>query len=340
MKVVFRADASKEIGGGHVMRSLVLAKELIKRGHECTFLATEKSFDLVPLDVANVNKIEISESEFDNTDHIEKLNQDIDIFLIDSYRLSTYYEQKARTVSKLVATIEDIPSKQHNVDVLIDPTFERQSSEYNGLVPSICRLLLGVKYAPLREEFADLRKSLDDRKRDAKKKQRILVSLGLTDSHNDTLKILQGLAPLTDYIETTVVIGKNSDHKSSIEAFKNDNAGFTLLENVENMAQLMIEADIAIGAGGSTCWERCCLKLPSIIVVQEDNQKDIAERLANLGAVIGLGRSVELSPEKIESTVLKVIGNPDLRKSMSEKGSEICDGLGTKRIVDELESLI
>ena len=82
------------------------------------------------------------------------------------------------------------------------------------------------------------------------------------------------------------------------------------------------------------------MKLPSVIVIQEDNQNDIAERLTNLGAVLCLGRSSELTQEKIESTVVKVIGNPDLRKSMSESAAGICDGKGTKRIVDELESLI
>lgn len=343
MNVVFRADATHEIGGGHVMRSLVIARELAKRGHQCTFVATEGSFDLVPLKTQGIYCEQIPESDFDNPAKIRRWIAQADLLFLDSYRLDSAYQKETRCGNLLQATIEDIPGRIHLVDLLIDPTFEREEDEYRGLVPPHCRLLLGVDYAPLREEFANLRKTIDRKNNKTENEAvKILVSLGLTDPDNDTLKVLKGLKSLKasgNKVSSTVVIGKGSKHKDSISAFVASCQNMTLLEGVEDMATLMANSDLAIGAGGSTCWERCCLKLPSLIVVQAVNQSQIEKRLSEMRAVISLGKSKDLEPDTVKTAVHNLIENPHRRQALSEAAAHICDGMGAKRIADKLEAI-
>lgn len=345
MKIAIRADATRDIGGGHVMRSLVIARELYQRNHDVSFFAVRNSFSLVPIALSGVNGIEIDAGQFDDPSIIP---EGFDLILIDSYRLGIEYEIALQKRCSQLAVLDDIPARKHCANILIDPTFGREAEEYrsSSLVPDHCKLLTGVEYAPLRADFSDLRsKKTDLSKRVTHNPPEIIVSLGLTDPENDTLKVVRDLLRLQMPFNTNIVLGKESNQKQEIERLISQQAEigpgkFSCLEAVEDMASLMAACDIAIGAGGSTCWERCCLGLPSIILVQADNQRDITAKLSNLGAIICLGDSKNLEPGAVASVLQELLEDPDKMAALGSTAAAICDGKGALRIADALEAAV
>jgi len=102
------------------------------------------------------------------------------------------------------------------------------------------------------------------------------------------------------------------------------NKNIEVIVDANNMSELMLNADIAIGAGGSTSWERCCLGLPTLLCVLADNQRGAAERLEDLGAVIIINN--------LKTDLQLIIENSDYQNIMSNNAKSICDGLGCKRV--------
>jgi spore coat polysaccharide biosynthesis predicted glycosyltransferase SpsG len=95
------------------------------------------------------------------------------------------------------------------------------------------------------------------------------------------------------------------------------------------MAQLMFEADLAVGAGGSTSWERCCLGLPTLLYVTADNQKEIAKNLEKLGAV----RIVDSLKDDLQA----ILNDFNLWQNMSKQSKNICDGLGVQKVIENVK---
>lgn len=107
--------------------------------------------------------------------------------------------------------------------------------------------------------------------------------------------------------------------------------------NANNMAELMSRADLAIGAAGGSAWERCCLGLPSLLVVMADNQRPGAEALERAGASLSLGW-----PDAIEETLpraMREVFAPGRLFEMSQNSAAICDGLGVQRVVEALREV-
>jgi len=314
MKVVFRCDASIQIGTGHVMRCLTLADELTRQGAKCQFVCREHDGNLINFIIQKgyeTHKLETiyqddkrngNESEFTlfhsrwlGTSQELDAKQTIDIvsdiepewLIIDHYALNDYWEQKLRPHCDSILVIDDLADRKHNCEILLDQTFGRDKQDYQQLVPDHCKILCGTKYALLRPEFSKWRQySLERRKNNTL--EHILVNLGGVDKDNLTSKILDALkqAPLSKSCRITVVMGATSPWISTvIEKAEQLPWPTEVKTGVSNMAELMANSDLAIGAAGSTSWERCCLGLPSIQIVIAKNQSEIAHNLERVGAV-------------------------------------------------------
>ncbi|MBP7860912.1 UDP-2,4-diacetamido-2,4,6-trideoxy-beta-L-altropyranose hydrolase [bacterium] len=349
MKVLFRADASNEQGGGHVMRSLVVANEFAKRGHECFFVSIKGSFEMIPYQGSLstqhlLHKIEIDKTNFDDCICLKSLLPSKvipDVALVDSYLLQDNYELELSKFCRNVAALDDVPNRTHNVDILIDPTFKRTGAEYQNLLLKKAHVLAGVDYAPLREEFAGLRTSSLAKRMQTDSKVRpknIVVSLGLSDSENVTSVIINALSKVkTDFI-ATIVIGKNSPYEKTIRTLSESvKSPVQMLIAHENMAELFFESDLSVGGGGSTSWERCCLGLPTLQITFAPNQEDVTTNLASVGAVFHLGAAGNLRPELVAYEIERHLADSKLLLQMSQASFNLCDGLGAERIVDEVE---
>ncbi len=361
LTIVIRADSSQQMGSGHVMRCLTLADELRQRGAQVLFICRELPGNLInlieekgyqvlrlqrpgaeycaiPDDVAHSAWLGVS-WEQDVVDTINELPVETPQWLIiDHYAIDSRWEEKLRPQVGKIMVIDDLADRQHDCDLLLDQNlYEGMESRYNNLVHESCNKLLGSKYALLRPEFTIARKNL--RQRDGVVK-RILVFFGGVDPTNETEKALQALASISDrQFEVDVVVGCGNRHKKRIKKICVENDAFHYHCQVNNMAELMVAANLAIGAGGSTTWERCSLGLPALVIALAENQVNIAQSADNAGVLKCLGKLSEITSEVLLQQISTTIASEVILNTMSEKALNLVDGCGVLRVADNMVQL-
>ena len=321
MKVLIRTDSSVEIGSGHLMRCLTLADQLRSKGSSVAFTCRDLPgglFDLVEAHGYQCTRFRLAVTG-EGLQHADakatleaagKLFLDgLDWLVVDHYELDAIWERMLRPHVCKLMVIDDLANRQHDCDLLLDQNYYHDMDRrYQMLVPQQCVTLLGPAYVLLRPEFADARKRL--RLRDGTVR-RILVFLGGSDPTNQTQKAVEALK-LVDRpdIGVDVVVGAGNPNRDTIQALCNQLPNVAFHNQVSNMAELIHNADLGVGAGGATMWERCCLGLPTITVVFAANQERTTEDVAALGAIEYLGWSGQLRPEDYARAINGMIENP------------------------------
>ncbi|NIA69026.1 UDP-2,4-diacetamido-2,4,6-trideoxy-beta-L-altropyranose hydrolase [Pelagibius litoralis] len=337
MRTVFRADASAALGGGHVMRCLTLAKSLEKLGWQCGFAVNATALEIIPAlageDILVLDSIMAAEAE-----NIRKNWPDgADWLIVDHYERDAGWEAGCRGWAKNILVIDDLADRPHDCDVLLDQTPGRASDDYAGLVPPGTRLLTGCDYALLRPAFAGNRQTSLARRTGAGRLNRILVSIGATDPDNHSLVALQAIAESGLPLAVDVVLGAAAPHRSAVSAqIETMGKEVRLHVDVANMPELMARADLAIGAAGTSTWERCCLGLPSLMLVVAENQRLIAERIATTGAARVISGPRDALADRIAGALRDLADDGDALSDMAAKAARICDGRGCDRLGLEL----
>ncbi|MGM0429480.1 MAG: UDP-2,4-diacetamido-2,4,6-trideoxy-beta-L-altropyranose hydrolase [Pseudomonadota bacterium] len=355
MKVALRVDASLAMGSGHVMRCLTLADELSRRGHECAFISRKQSGDLTnAVKERGYVVYELPECEKTTDYHLahghwlkggqEKDSQESEAVLknfapewlvIDHYGINKNWEQHVRQYVKNILVIDDLADREHDCDVLLDQNLGQTDDMYQSLVPESCQILTGCHYALLRPEFADYRERSFEYRLGKTQIDRVLVTMGGVDKENYTEKALNALtsSDLDDKTEVMVVLGKQAPWLAEVTAqATKSRLNVQVLSNVSNMAELMSQSDLAIGAAGSTSWERCCLGLPTLMCVLADNQRGIAKALSQSGAAV-------LVVDVVEDFSLQVNHFkhfPQALTWLSDRAMGLVDGQGAERVVSKM----
>lgn len=357
MKIVFRADASLQMGTGHVMRCLTLADTLAAAGANCRFICRVHPGNLAafiwqrgyPVHLLALSAIPeqanptahaawlgagMAQDAEDTAALLSQLQPDW--LIVDHYALDARWEApQRRHVARLMA-IDDLADRQHECDLLLDQNLGRLESDYDTLVPAHCTRLTGARYALLRPEFARLREYSLQR-RQAGTLRALLVTMGGVDKDNATGRILQALAGsrLPHDCRITVVMGATAPWLQEVTTLAATLPWPVEVKvNVSDMAQLMADADLAIGAAGSTSWERCCLGLPTIMLVLADNQQYVADQVAEAGAALVVdGRS------GLEASLLTALDTRLARPAANiiACAAALVDGLGAQRVAAELK---
>jgi UDP-2,4-diacetamido-2,4,6-trideoxy-beta-L-altropyranose hydrolase len=358
MKIVFRVDASIKIGSGHVMRCLTLAGELQSYGVEVQFICRAHSGNMIELirgkefsvhelpapesqesqpapgaDTESVYTLWLGTSqEQDTRETIEAFQEKRpDWLIIDHYALGQIWETQLRPYVRKIMVIDDLADRPHECDLLLDQNyFLDGDSRYNDLVPATCTKLLGPQYALLRPEFAKARKHLKTR---TGKVQRVFVFFGGTDSDNLTGKAIEALSfPEFSHLDVDVVIGSHNPHRAKIERLVKTRLRTTLHVQVGNIAELMGQADLALGAGGSTTWERLCLGLPSLVVTIAENQTPFTEYLHHEKYLTRLETPETLDIQKLRQALSDTVEKDSVNRVQSSKGMEIVSGDGASQV--------
>ena len=258
----------------------------------------------------------------------------VDWLLVDHYGLDRTWESRMRPHARKLMVIDDLADRRHDCDLLLDQNFHLNgASRYHGLISPTCTRLLGPQYALLRPEFGDARAKMKPRTGPVR---RVLVSFGGNDPASITGRALEALsAPEFGHLDVDVVVGITNPHRADIERQIAARPRTTLHVQVDNMAQLMARADLAVGAGGSTTWERLCLGLPSLVVTIAENQNRFTEDLHTEGLLTWIGG-------------LDIVGVPELRQALGNaidrsanhaeitKGMELVPGDGASRVANLL----
>lgn len=362
MNVAFRVDASLQIGSGHVMRCLTLADVLRERGARCHFICREHPGHLLelirqrgyPASTLATGPENFQPAADDvrplpahaawlgcdwrsDAEHCRSILEKIkpDWLVVDHYALDACWQAELKSHYGKLMVIDDLADRQHLCDVLLDQNLGRKVKDYTDLIPQDCELLVGPRYALLRPEFAALREySL--RRRAQPELRQILISMGGVDQHNATGEVLAVLktCSLPANVRLTVVMGPHAPWLADVQVKAGQMPWVThVLVNTDNMAQLMADADIAIGAAGSTSWERCCLGLPGILVCLASNQKEALSALEQTGAVMAMARAT------MPADLPRYLSDPSLigeLHAMSLSARKIVDGCGTCKVSDFL----
>lgn len=340
MKVLFRADASIALGAGHVMRCVALADALRARGADCAFICAATDGDLLDqIEIRGYTAHALQGREYGDwsadagASKVVANRMGPDWLVVDHYHLGIEWELCLRPAVGRILAIDDI-GRPHCCDALLDQNLEtRLHEQYKTTADSGAILLLGPAFALLRKEFSTLRPCSLARR--SGRLERILVSMGGSDPDNETSKAVAGLA-MTNRSDWSVdvVIGGQNPHSAAVEAACRKLPDARIHVQTSKMAQLMLSADCAINAGGSTTWERCCLGLPAVATTVSDDQVAIIEAVANAGAHIPLGKGIDLKPEDYAETISSL--TPERLLAMSKSAARICDGLGAARVADRL----
>lgn len=340
MMIAIRTDASVAIGTGHVMRCLTLADQLRSRDAEINFICQDVPGHLIPFIEAKgypVHRLPgglgAEQDAIQSATILEKLRCRQDWVIVDHYGLDAAWETRLRPAAENIMVIDDLANRRHACELLLDQNYG-EVSRYDSLVSGHCRKLLGPAYALLRPQFLNARESVGERTGEVR---RILVFMGGSDRCNDTCKALQALVKLgrTD-IFVDVVIGSLSAYQSEIESLASGMRQVRCLTNVEDMAELMAEADFSIGAGGTTTWERCALGLPSLVIAIAENQISISQELSKNGYIFYAGWHKEVTVEHLTEDIRVLLRYPGVVRLSSMKARELVDAHGTARVANHL----
>ena len=255
-----------------------------------------------------------------------------DWLIVDHYGLDECWERQLRPAFQKLMVIDDLANRTHDCDLLLDQNyFVNGTTRYDELIPPSSLRLLGPKYALLRPEFAEARKKLRPQIGEI---QRIFVFFGGTDTDNLTGLTLESLSdPALEHLEVDVVIGINNPNKDKIEDQVAQRLRTKLHVQITNIASLMAQADLAIGAGGATTWERLSLHLPSIVVTIAENQHSFTEDLHEQGLIEWIGDGHSVTVENLRQALQEYLC---LYSNLSEGSPqpELVDGEGTARVTN------
>lgn len=358
MRVAFRVDASSRIGSGHLMRCLALADGLLARGHRVAFISRDlvghmndllesraagRGFDVVRLPAPAV-AAEAQDhrswlgvpTEVDAAETAEACKAFApDWLVVDHYALDARWHRRLRGAVQRIMVIDDLADREYDCDLLLDQNLAVAGAvRYRGRIGAATSLLLGPRYALQRPEFAQLRARAQPRER----VRRVAVFFGGVDEPRLTERTAQAFRDreLRD-LELDVFVGAGNARAGAIGRLVARLPRARLHAPGSDFATLLAQADLAIGAGGGTMWERCTLGVPAVVVSIAANQEPGCRAAAQAGAIAYLGRAEEVSGAAIAGAVRLLRDAPHIVRQMSAACLALSDGDGVGRVVRAIE---
>ena len=356
MKVVFRVDSSLAIGSGHLIRCLALANRLKKSAVAVTFVSRDLPGNIANIVISDGHELvllpykNLLVQTLDTVAHAEWLgehwsvdaletirvvdNKNFEILVVDHYAIDFNWEAQLQPHFKKIVVIDDLADRQHFCDLLVDQNFVSNfKTRYFDKVPNKCELLLGPKFAILQPNYFEVRSKVILRKLCIKN---FLVFFGLSDKENLTEMAIKCFLELdrNDFNLTVVGNPDNPQYMKLIKEYGNiDNLEF--FGKLSTLAPLTAWADVVIGAGGTTSWERLCLGRKAIVITVADNQIETAKALHSDGLIVWLGMAQDVTATDLFRE-LNYSSDPKWHAGWPKKGFDLVDGMGLERICKKL----
>lgn len=368
MQILFRCDASETIGSGHLVRCRNLARELKKNGVNCLFICRKSKNDFITilekefkvLKLKNISKYYSNNNQIDDCaetlnilEYYSKTNNklSVDCIIIDHYQLDEiwHYEFFSKFNSKFksskikdlkICVIDDLANRKYFSDILVDQSVFGQlaKNRYINKLKKDCIQLLGPSFSLLSSEYEYLNKIVPYR-RDFK---RLFVFLGAKPQNNFISNLIEVLK-LSEFKRVSkdfLFFSENNINDDLADIVKKDRT-FSFYNSLPSIAGLVIRSDIAVGAGGTSNWERYCLGLPTLLVSVAKNQDESIHSVCYNGISEYLGEVDYISKDKIYNALnKKVINKNNLIYNESTKINKIVDGKGAKRVTKYILNLI
>ncbi|WP_320006683.1 UDP-2,4-diacetamido-2,4,6-trideoxy-beta-L-altropyranose hydrolase [Maridesulfovibrio sp.] len=338
--LLIRADANSSIGIGHVMRCLALAEEWIARGGDAVLAGNISNQALLEtITKFGLKFVSIKASYPDSEQDAKQL---INIarplaagswIVLDGYFFDAEYQNQIRQAHPNTLVMDDYNHlDEYDCAVLLNQNLGSESIKYR--INPDAQILAGVQYTMLRNEF---RKAAQNKLENPGNEFNILISMGGADAKNSTATILKALNEVPADMRIKVIAGPANPHLENLyEQARTSVHDIEIKSNVSNMAELIAASDLFIGAGGSSCWEVCCIGRPLIIISTADNQLRIAEQLQAAGAALYLGKDESVQKNEITESVKMLVNDSEIRQNLAQNGHKLVDGNGVSRIIDFL----
>ena len=339
--IAVRVDASPGLGVGHLMRCLTLADELRGRGARARFLSGPLSPGHRGLVESRGHELVCLTADAVATERADALacasalaGTAWDWVVVDCYALGAPWETAMRAHAARVLAIDDLANRDHDCDALLDQNYLPDAeARYRARVPAGSDLLVGPRFALLRPEYRQYRGSLGARRREVR---RLLVFFGGTDPHGMTELALEALSsPRLRELAVDVVYAGDASRRGRIEAQAALRPGTTVHGQRPHLADLMAGADLSLGGGGATSWERLCLGLRALVIIQADNQREVAAWLDACGLARLLGDAASVSAGHIHDALLEEMAHGTAHPAI-EAAMQLCDGLGAPRVAEAM----
>jgi UDP-2,4-diacetamido-2,4,6-trideoxy-beta-L-altropyranose hydrolase len=320
------------------MRCLTLAEELRGRGCNIAFVVSSGTSQAVP--ALGRSGFAIAEAQAKDW-HPAFLGLvpagPVDAIIVDDYSVDIETERAMRALTRCIGVIDDFRTRAHDCDVLLNQTFGLTAADCAPVLPATAKVLAGSRYALLRREFAEARAAALTRSKEATSDRRIVVSMGLTDLGSLSWPISAAMAERVPDCKIDLILGSENHSLPSAQELAERWPAIAVHVDPRPIANLLVEADVAIGAAGSSTWERCCLALPTVMVVLADNQRQIAANVASAGAAV---ITESRDPAEIAALAGELLADALRRQSMAQAAAAICDGLGATRVADVIMGIV
>ena len=328
-RILLIADAGPQVGGGHVMRCLTLAGALAARGAAPVFLASPavaQVLDAFAPETAREPATALDAAGLaDATTGVA-----FDAVVFDHYGLARL-DHEAVAQGRPTLVVDDLADRPLAADIVLDAGPARTQADY-ALFAGEAELLLGPGFAPVRPAFAALREQALARR--GAPVARALVALGLTDVGGITAKVVERLRRRSGQVALDVVLGAGAPSLPGLQRVASRDPRLELHVDSQEMAQLTADADIAIGAAGSTTWERCVLGLPSMLLILAPNQRPAAQAMAGRQAALVVDIQDEGFDALFDRALVRLLTDAPARARLSAASAGICDGLGAPRVAE------
>jgi UDP-2,4-diacetamido-2,4,6-trideoxy-beta-L-altropyranose hydrolase len=253
--------------------------------------------------------------------------------IVDHYGLAAEWEVAARRFAPRVMVIDDLANRPHAADVLLDQNFSGTPQAYAPWIGAECQALLGPRFALLRDEFQR------DPIRIQPRVKRVIVNFGGFDAAGQSWIAMQALQafPLLD---VEFIVGIDNPDWLALQALAEGHSHWHVQTQVNDFSRLMGEADLFIGAGGGTTWERAALGLPTICIAVAANQQANAEQLAQAGAHVYIGTRPQATIERLRQAIGELIDDQQGRQGLASVSRRLVDGKGAGRVAAVLTAAV
>ena len=341
--LIIRADAGPEIGSGHVMRCLGLAEAWRNANGRVVFALARGATELdnrLRSACSEIVSISAEPGSADDAIQTRELCRSwgASWLVVDGFRFSSGYCVDARTgVSRLLLVDDHGERPSYQCDIVVNLNPQAADRMYTRRDAGT-RLLLGPHYALVRREFLSCEhKSCNVSER----ARQILITFGGADPHNVTLRAFQALQRIHDLpLDITVIVGASNPHGASLKtAISCSRHAARLLVSVDNMAEVMTQSDLAVTAGGGTCYELAYMKVPMFLITMAKNHERTIEAYREARAAVAGGWFDALTEQTLADLLRSVIGDQQLRQKLLENAGRMVDGRGAERVVETMRAI-
>jgi UDP-2,4-diacetamido-2,4,6-trideoxy-beta-L-altropyranose hydrolase len=340
--LAIRVDANPQIGNGHIIRCFALAQMWIQQGGTVYFISTvtNPALQKMILDSsAKIQSISAEPGSFEDAQATSKFSHSVKAqwLVVDGYNFNEVFQKEVYSSGIRTFIIDDYRhSPEYYADVILNQNVYANKKMYKAC-GTVNKLLLGPKYALIRQEFLQL-KQKDNNSNKSQEKKRILVTFGGSDPDNITKKVIDALnTPEFENFEINVIISPTNSHYLDFKLLsKNHDSNFRFFFNPKNIAELMANSDLAISGAGSTTMELALLQVPMVLIVIAENQQKVADALRRKECAISLGGKNQVNQEKIRKSIKILLEYPSEREKITKRAGKLVDGNGSKRVVTTL----